>query len=308
MSHRLMLSPSWRSRLLSFVLKKKFKPMMKPERLDLPRLRQQLESQAKHKKIIKGVSIKPVSEGSIKGEWQIPEGASDESCILYCHGGGYSFGSPATHRQMTSALAKESGLKVFSLDYRLSPEHPFPAPVDDAVACYGWLREQGIASERMVIAGDSAGGGLCLALMLRLKQQGQPLPRAAMLLSPWTDLAATGASVVDNESSCAMFYAESIPAGANIYTDGGDCKDPLVSPLYGDLSGLPPVWICVSDNEVLRDDSIRLAEKIKSNKGSVELLQWVAQPHVWPTFYPLLPEAKVSVKQMAAFAQRQLSC
>ncbi|MGH1374286.1 MAG: alpha/beta hydrolase [Cellvibrionaceae bacterium] len=306
MSHRLMHSPSWRSRLFSFVLKKKFKPMMKPDHLDLPRLRRQLEAQAKNKKILKGVSINSVSEGRVKGEWQIPVGAPSTSCILYCHGGGYSFGSPATHRQMTSALAKESGLRVFSLDYRLSPEHPFPAPVDDAMACYQWLREQGIDSEKIIVAGDSAGGGLCLALMLLLKQQGEALPRAAMLLSPWTDLAATGDSVVDNEASCAMFYSASIPAGASIYTNGADCKNPLVSPLYGDLHGLPPIWVCVSDNEVLRDDSIRLSEKIESNGGSVELLQWVGQPHVWPTFYPLLPEAKLSVRQMASFAQRQL--
>lgn len=306
MSHRLMHSPSWRSRFFSLVLKKKFKPMLKPEKLDLLRLRRVLESRASNKKAPRGVAITRVNEDGVKGEWQTPVDAAQDRCILYCHGGGYSFGSPATHRQMTSGLAKESSLSVFSLDYRLSPEHPFPAPLEDAINGYQWLRQQGFTSKNIVIAGDSAGGGLCLALMLKLKQLGEPLPCAAMLLSPWTDLAATGGSVVDNESTCAMFYADSIATGASIYTGGGDCKNPLVSPLYGDLSKLPAIWICVSDNEVLRDDSIRLAEKIRSQNGSVELLQWVSQPHVWPTFYPLLPEAKVSVRQMAVFAQQQL--
>ncbi len=307
MSHRLMASPSWRSRILSFILKRKFKPMMTAETLDLPSLRRQLESQAKSKKQIKGVSVSAVDSDGIKGEWQVPKGAADDSCILYCHGGGYSFCSPATHRPMTAALAKESRQRVFSLDYRLAPENPFPAPVEDALACYRWLRQQGIAADKIVLAGDSAGGGLCLALMLKLKEVGEPLPSAAMLISPWTDLAATGESVTLNEPTCAMFYTDTIVTGGQIYADGGDTKDPLVSPLYGDLTGLPALWICVSDNEILRDDSLRLAEKLRAQGGDVELLEWVGQPHVWPTFYPFLPESKISVKQMARFAEAQLN-
>ncbi|MAZ88550.1 MAG: alpha/beta hydrolase [Cellvibrionaceae bacterium] len=307
MSHRLMGAPSWRSRLFSFVLKRKFKPMMSADKLDLPRLRQQLEQQAKNQKIDPEVLIEAVAEEKVKGEWQIPEAADEQSCILYCHGGGYSFCSPTTHRPMTAALAKQSGIRVFSLDYRLSPEHPFPAPIEDAVNCYQWLRDQGIQPANIVLAGDSAGGGLCMALLLKLKRMGEALPSGALLLSPWTDLAATGASVMQNESSCAMFYAESIAAGGAIYLAGESTTHPLASPLYGDLSDLPPLWITVSDNEVLRDDSIRLAERVEQQGGEVELSVWKKQPHVWPTFYPFLPEAKVCVRQMADFVTRRLA-
>ncbi len=307
MSHRLMKSPSWRSRLFSFVLKRKFKPMMSVDKLDLPRLRQQLEKQAKNQKRDPQVSIRTIDEKRVKGEWQIPQGADERRCILYCHGGGYSFCSPTTHRPMTAALAKQSGYRVFSLDYRLSPEHPFPAPIEDAVNCYQWLREQGVQAADIVLAGDSAGGGLCMALLLKLKEMGEPLPSGAVLLSPWTDLAATGESVSKNESSCAMFYAESIAAGGAVYLAGESSRHPLASPLYGDLSGMPPLWITVSDNEVLRDDSIRLAERVEQLGGEVELSVWKKQPHVWPTFYPLLPEAKVSVGLMADFVKRRLA-
>lgn len=307
MSHRLMASPSWRSRLFSFILKRKFKPMMVPDKLDLDRLRAQLERQSQSKKIVKHVAVEKVDNATVKGEWQLPEGAPKDACILYLHGGGYSFCSPATHRAMTAAVAKQSGFKLFSLDYRLSPEHPFPAPVDDAVACYRWLVSQGVDANKIVLGGDSAGGGLCLALMLKLKQLGETLPAAAMLLSPWTDLAATGASNVDNESSCAMFYTASIQTGADIYLDGAETTDPLASPLYGDLAGLPPLWVCVSDDEVLRDDSLRLVDKARAAGCSVELQRWAGQPHVWPTFYPYLPEAKASVKDMAGFAASNLT-
>lgn len=307
MSHRLMASPSWRSRLFSFILKRKFKPMMVPEKLDLDRLRAQLERQSQAKKIVKNVTVEKVESATVKGEWQLPDGARKDACILYLHGGGYSFCSPVTHRAMTAAVAKQSGVKLFSLDYRLSPEHPFPAPVDDALACYQWLLNQGIDAKNIVLGGDSAGGGLCLALMLKLKPLGEPLPAAAMLLSPWTDLAATGKSNVDNESSCAMFYTESIRNGADIYLNGAQAIDPLASPLYGDLTGLPPMWVCVSDDEVLRDDSLRLVDKARAAGCSVELQRWAGQPHVWPTFYPYLPEAKVSVKDMASFAAFNLA-
>lgn len=307
MSHRLMRSPSLRSRLFSYVLKKKFKPALSPDKLDLDRLRARLEAQARSQKIVKGVSVQPVDESGVKGEWQIPEGAPDDQCIFYCHGGGYAFCSPATHRAMTAALAKESGYKVFSLDYRLCPENPFPAPVEDALACYHWLQKQGITTDRIVLGGDSAGGGLCLALMLKLKQLNEPLPAGALLLSPWTDMTVSGDSVEANEPSCAMFYADSIRTGAQNYVPEDDRSNPLASPLFGDLAGLPPLWVVASDNEVLRDDSVRLAEKIQQQGGEVELMMWSRQPHVWPTFYPFLPEAKLSVQQMAEFVRTRIA-
>lgn len=251
-----------------------------------------------------GVSLEIVSDGALKGEWHRAETPSG-STVLYLHGGGYVFGSPKSHRAFTFALAKEAAAEIFSLDYRLAPEHLFPAAVDDALAAYQQLLKQGRDPARMVIGGDSAGGGLTLALLLSIKARGLPMPAGALLLSPWTDLATTGATLDSNEKSDAMFKKIYIVEGAKRYLGDADPKAPLASPLYGDLAGLPPALIFVSKSEVLCDDSLRLHERLLQAGVASSLIEETGLIHVWPIFPGRFPEAMKSVREAAAFVRRQ---
>lgn len=298
---RLIHKRSLRSRLLSLLLRWRLKPRLTSADFDPQRFRAWLERSSAKRKTCPGVSIRVVEQEQIRGEWHEPESAPTDQCMLYLHGGGYLFGSPRTYRSFTTHLAKLSDCALFSLDYRLAPEAPFPAAVQDAMATYQWLRKR-FPAQRIVLAGDSAGGGLALALIHALKAANEPLPGGAMLLSPYTDLLATGASLQSNAASCVMFDANSIRRAAEIYLAGQDGASPLASPLYGDFSGFPPVLIQVSDNEVLRDDSLRLAERLDQAGVAVRLDIWRGQAHVWPTFYPLLPEAGASLRDLASFA------
>ncbi len=236
------------------------------------------------------------SVGGVPGEWL---GAEDAPrTLLYLHGGGYIACSPWTHRPFTKAFAK-AGLRVFAPDYRLAPEHPYPAALDDAVAAYRGLLDAG--AQGVVVAGDSAGGGLVLALMLRLRDLGLPLPARAALFSPWTDLAATGESVQANTRRDAMFFGDGIARGADAYVGTADRLSPLISPLYGDLAGLPPLLVHVGANEVLRDDSTRLADRALAAGVAVDLRVWPVVPHVWQIMSQFIPEGRQSLDAAARF-------
>ncbi|MGL4316542.1 MAG: alpha/beta hydrolase [Pseudomonas sp.] len=300
---RQIRSRSLRSRLLSLVLRRKLKPVLTAEHFDPLRFRAWLERNSAKRKTAPGVRINQAVHASIEAEWNIPDAATPGRCILYLHGGGYIFGSPRTYRSFTTRLAKLAGSALLSLDYRLAPEHPFPAAVDDALAAYDWLL-QSFPASGIVLAGDSAGGGLTLALLLALKARGRTLPAAAILLSPYTDMLASGESLHSNGRSCVMFDARSIQRAAAIYLNGQDGNLPLASPLYGDFAGLPPLAIHVSDNEALRDDSYRLADRLDEAGVSGQMTIWRGQAHVWPTFYPLLPEADACLRDMVAFARQ----
>lgn len=253
----------------------------------------------------KDVTIEAVSEPGVNGEWQRPAGGGEGPVILYCHGGGYIFGSTGLYRSMTMALAKVAGADLFSLDYRLAPEHPCPAAIEDALAAYRWLLKKGAAPERIVIGGDSAGGGLTLATLQALRDQGAPMPAGAVLYSPWTDLAATGASVAANASSDCLFQEATVrESGAN-YAGALDLKDPRVSPLYGDFHGLPPLLVLVSESEMLFDDSRRMVAKAKAAGVDVRFEPRAGMCHVWPLFYPLYPEAKEALAMTGAFIRER---
>jgi len=247
-----------------------------------------------------GVSMEIV-DGPVKGEWHRVDGGADGRLIYYLHGGGYVFGSPKSHRSITFALAKQTPADVFSLNYRLAPEHPFPAAVDDAVAGYRWLLLQGRDPKSIVVAGDSAGGGLSLALMLSCKQQGLPMPACAVLYSPWTDLSGSGASLDANEKTDAMFKAVYIREGAKKYLGGAAADASLASPLFGDLSGLPPILIFASKSEVLLDDSARLHDKLVAAGVEARFETEDGVAHAWPIFTPYFPEAKKAVSQSVDF-------
>jgi acetyl esterase/lipase len=224
-----------------------------------------------------------------------------KNIILYLHGGGYVVGSRATHRSMVRELCKQSHCRALLIEYRLAPEHPFPAALDDAYLAYNWLLAQGYANENIFIAGDSAGAGLTLACLLKLRDQNQPLPRAAGLFSPWTDLTASGESVETRDARDPMITGSKIPVAAEIYAAGEDLTHPYVSPHFAELSGLPPLFVQVGSEEVLFDDADRLVKKAKAAGVHAELEIWQGMPHVHQIAYKLVPEARQALQTMGQF-------
>jgi monoterpene epsilon-lactone hydrolase len=253
------------------------------------------------------VQITPV-EAPLRGEWVAPRSgvAADAPVVYYLHGGGYVSCSPVTHRAITTTLALDLGARVFALDYRLAPEHPFPAALEDAVAGYRWLLAQGIDPKRLVVAGDSAGGGLALSTLVALRDAGEPLPAAALLLSPWTDLAGTGDSVRLNAEACDAFRPEDVPRFASAYLGSVPPEDPRASPLYARLEGLPPLLIHVGTSEILYDDSSRLHARATAAGVRSELHAWEGVPHVWHALAWLLPEARTALREAAVWLTARL--
>ncbi len=239
----------------------------------------------------------------VPGEWFTPPGVSSDITVYWLHGGGYSTGSVATHARMVSLIAKVAGARAFAVDYRLAPENPFPAGLDDAVAGYRWLLEQGVDPARLVIGGDSAGGGLSLAMLQRLREAGDSLPAATVLLSPWTDLEGAGESMKTRREADPMIDPTSVPDQARDYLPDGDLRDPLVSPLYADFTGLPPMLIQVGDAEVLLDDSTRVYERAEAAGVDVTLEVNDEMIHVFQIFAPLLPEAVAAIERIGEFAK-----
>jgi epsilon-lactone hydrolase len=225
--------------------------------------------------------------------------------VLYLHGGGYVAGSPSHYRHFTWRIAAVTRCAVLAIDYRLAPEHPFPAALEDAVAAYRWLFAGGADPRQSAIIGDSAGGGLALAMLLKLRDDGLPLPSAAVALSPWTDLALQGRSLQLNAKADPMLNVEDARLFAKHYLNGADPRDPYASPLYGDLFGLPPTLIQVGSDEILRDDAVRMTERLRAAGCEVELEIWPALPHVWHLFAPLLPEADQAIERIGRFVRRR---
>lgn len=249
----------------------------------------------------RGVRYTEAVMGGIPGEWVEPaEGPSPAMTVLYLHGGGYVVCSAESHRPITGGFARRD-LRLFAANYRLAPAHPFPAAVEDGVAAWHGLIGQGADPARLAIAGDSAGGGLALAVTLKLREAGLPLPARLVLLSPWTDLAGTGASAIENDRLDPMIKGSRIAEGAAPYLGGTDPRDPFASPLYADLAGLPPMLIHVGAREVLRDDSVRLHEKAVAAGVESLLRVWPVVPHVWPIFQAILPEGRRTLDESAAF-------
>jgi acetyl esterase/lipase len=252
------------------------------------------------------VIYRPDSVAGIPGEW-VTAVATQKGApvLLYLHGGGYFACSPRTHRPITSWFAR-AGFIVFAPEYRLAPEHPFPAAVEDAEAAYLGLLDAGYRADNIVVAGDSAGGGLSLALLLRLRDRQHLLPRAAALFSPWTDLSGSGESIRTNARRDAMFWAPGMAVAAAFYVGSAGTRAPLASPLFGDLTGLPPLLIHVGDREVLRDDSTRLAERAREAGVAVTLRVWPVVAHVWQLAHHFVPEGGESLREAEIFLHRAL--
>lgn len=221
--------------------------------------------------------------------------------VLYFHGGAFVAGETATYHAMAGYLARKLPGEVYLLDYRLAPEHPYPAAVDDCMSAYRALLDQGVNPEHLILAGDSAGGNLTLATLLRARDEGLPLPRCAVTFSPTTDATCRLPSIDGNDRSDVMLTASMIRQAAAIYLDGTDPRTPWASPLHGEYHGLPPLFFTTSESECLRDDCYAAVNKAREAGVTARLITRKDMPHVWPIFYPLMPEAKKDLKQAVAF-------
>jgi acetyl esterase/lipase len=229
--------------------------------------------------------------------------ARNDRYVLYFHGGAYAIGSAALYRDFTWRISRAASAAVLFFEYRLAPEHPFPAALEDAVKVYDWLA--GRCDPRTVaFAGDSAGGGLLFATLYKIREQGRALPAAAATISPWTDLALTGASLQANAKEDPMLDVPGLAAHARDYLAGADPRNPYASPLYGDVSGLPPALIQVGSDEILRDDAVRMAEKFEAAGCEADLEVWPQMPHAWPLYARILPEGERAIARLGEFLQR----
>ncbi len=255
-----------------------------------------------------GVTVESVTVGGRPAERITASGAAPEGVILYLHGGGYCIGSIGSHRGVAGRLALASGCQVVTLDYRLAPEHPFPAAVEDATAAYRELLAAGTSPSKMAIAGDSAGGGLTISSLLALRAEGTPLPAAAVCLSPWLDLTQSSPAYDRLGDADPMVSKDGLDLLADAYVGAGDRRTELISPLFAeDLGGLPPVMIEVGTAEVLLDDSVQFAERLRAAGGEVILTVWPEMIHVFQMFGELLePEADQSIASVGAFLSERL--
>jgi monoterpene epsilon-lactone hydrolase len=254
-----------------------------------------------------GTTVEPVDAGGVPAEWVTAAGADSGRVLMYLHGGAYQVGSPALLRRMIALISAAAQVRVLSVGYRLAPEHPFPAAVDDALTAYRFLLKGGTDPAVIAIAGDSAGGGLTLATLVALRDAGDPLPAAAVAISPWTDLALTSESLVTRADADVMIKPDGIRESVATYLAGADPRHPYASPLYADLHGLPPVLIHVGDAEVILDDSTRFAAKARVAGVEVTLEIWDEMPHVWHAFAGLLPESDQAIERIGNWLQLTLA-
>jgi phosphinothricin tripeptide acetyl hydrolase len=249
------------------------------------------------------IKVEQVSAPAAPAEWLRPPGAVAGRLVLYLHGGGYVIGSPRSHRHLAAAIASAGQATGLLLDYRLAPEHPFPAAVEDATAAYRWLLEQGIAPGHVVIGGDSAGGGLTVATLVALRDAGVPRPAAGVCISPWTDLTFGGASYRTRAQSDPIVSRPGIDGMAQAYLGATPPRTPLASPLFADLRGLPPLLIQVGGDEVLLDDATELADRAKAAGVDTTLEVWDRMIHVWHWFLPMLDEAQAAIDGIGRFVR-----
>jgi acetyl esterase/lipase len=252
-----------------------------------------------------GTTIERVTVGNVTGEWATPPGDDRGRVVLYLHGGGYVMCSAASHRGLAARIAAAMGGRSLAIDYRLAPEHPFPAALDDAMTAYRWLLDEGTDPSRIVVAGDSAGGGLAVATALRARDEGLALPGALVCLSPWVDLECASGSMATNLDD-PLISAAGLRQRAEVYVPGGDLHDPLAAPIHADLGGLPPMLIQVGTGEALLDDAKGLAARAEAAGVEVVLDARDEVIHVWQLFAPAVPEALDAIADNGRFLDARL--
>lgn len=257
-------------------------------------------------KPLEGVNYSKADYQGFYAEWVEPQSAPTDKVVLYFHGGGFVMGNAISHRNIVGNFVKRLGIKALVFDYGLAPEHPAPAAVNDSAAIYAWLLEQGYAPENVVFVGDSAGGGIALATLLKCKDDGMPLPVACAAFSPCTDMTISGESHKTREKADPCTPKGMTKTYLGYYTGSGDRKHPYASPLFGDLSGLPPIIIQVGNDETLRDDSTRFAQKAKESGVEVHIKVWKGMFHCFPLLAPMFPEATEALDEVCQFISKNL--
>lgn len=291
--------PSLPARLISIILQLQAFGWAKGS---LQEQRSRQEKASRFLPLPRGVSIQATEIEGISAE-SIEAKGPKEGVILYLHGGAYALGSAHIHREFLGRLAAACGLKVLAINYRLAPEHPFPAALEDAVTAYRWLRKQGLDPAKIVLAGDSAGGGLALAALIALRGSGDALPACAVCLSPWVNLVSTPASANNNRDP--ILNPQLLGEYARLYAQDADPANPLISPIYADLAGLPPLLISAGSCEILLDDALLLAKRARQANVEVVMEVWEGMFHVFQ-IVPFIPETNLSVQQIAEFVARKL--
>jgi acetyl esterase/lipase len=258
-----------------------------------------------------GLTVTPVEirlgeSVPVPAEWEVPTGAPDDRVLLYIHGGAWIICSPRSHRGMVAQIARAAGMKALSIDYRLAPEHPFPAGLEDCLTAYRWIVAQGISPRKIVIAGDSAGGNLALALLLALRDAQLPLPALAVCICPWTDVSNAGASMTRNEP---FDWVEKRMADrwAEWLCSGADASNPLVSPILADLSGLPPVYIQAGEAEILYDMIRAFDDCARQQGANVQLESWPHMIHDFQAFGDRLPESRAALRRIGEVVRETIS-
>ena len=257
-------------------------------------------------KLPSDVHTQPVSAGSVPAEWIDTPGISDHQVDIHLHGGAYYMGSINSYRDFVARIGRAAGMRSLVIDYRLAPENPYPAALEDATSAYRWLLAEGYDPAKIIISGDSAGGGLALSTLVSLRDAGDPLPAGAVCLSPWTDLALTGDSIKTKEKADPINKLSFLEFSGPLYAGEYDLTDPLISPLYADFHGLPPLLVQVGTEEVLLDDSTRLAERARAAGVDVTLEVWKGMVHVFQSNARIVPEACQALEKIGLFMRQQI--
>jgi len=299
--------PSWQGRVLVFLLGIQRRLSQRSGDRDVAEHRASIEQLCRFFKPIGPIRGEPVVAGGVPAEWVVPEDAQPSRAILFIHGGSFVAGSIASHRTLAGNVAIASKTRALLIDYRLAPEHPFPAGLEDSVAAYEWLLTQGLAPGQVIVAGDSAGGTLTLALLIHLRDRHQPMPAAAVCLCPATDLSFSGGSMVTNLKKDIMLNLSEERTYIGAYLNGADPRAPLASPTYADLHGLPPLLMQVGSHELLLSDVERFAEKARAAAVDVTLEVWPEMQHDWQVAAKLLPEGRLAIAHVGDFVERVLS-
>jgi acetyl esterase/lipase len=274
---------------------------------DIPTMRKAMEAMLTMMPPAEDMGFAPVDAGGVSAEWSTADVADTGRVVIYFHGGAYVMGSVATHRNLVAHIARRTGARVLSVDYRLGPEHPFPAAVDDAVASYRFVLASGVPAAKIAIAGDSAGGGLTAACLVALRDAGETMPGAAVCISPWLDLSQSFGSWQSKAELDPMLEVEQIQTCADAYLDGADPKTPTASPVFADLRGLSPLLVQVGTAETLLDESVEFAKRAKAAGVDTTIDVAADMIHVWHAFADLLPEGRDALDDLAAFLDAKLA-
>jgi epsilon-lactone hydrolase len=278
----------------------------RPRASEIAQMRLDADARAKAFPLPADVSVQPVIANGVRAEWTSTPDADPSSAILYLHGGGYVICSLDSHRHLVAEIGRASGTRTLAIDYRLAPEHPFPAPVEDTVAAYRYLLASGLTPNRIALAGDSAGGGLVIGSLLAIREAGLPLPGCGWCISPWVDMEALGESFTDRAEADPTVQRDTIRMMAQWYLGGADPRHPHAAPIYGDLRGLPALLIQVGAAETLLDDSMALARKAGAADVLVDLQIWPEMIHIWHIYFPMLSAGRRAIASGGTFVRNAL--